>query len=179
MNLIEAVKSNNINRVEILLKQGVDPNGIDKKIYPPFHWACIWGYIKIAKLLVNAGVDLNLKFRISGKTPLELAGYYKQNEMVKWLLKNGANPNVNKNSIPKIHKYNLSYDEMLKQVLKYTGNHYSPSTLSLIIDVFIYNNCKYSHETLFSILTIVFYYLENETEARKYLLSKLRVKIQN
>ena len=172
MNLIDAVKSNNINRVEILLKQGVSPNGDNPKNYPPFHWACIWGYVKIAKLLVNAGADINLKFR--GKTPLDLAGHYKQNEMMKWLLKNGANPDLNKNSISKIHKYNLSYDEMLKQVLKYTGNHYSPFSLSLIIDVFIYNNCRYTHQILFSILTIIFYHMENETEVRKYLLSKLK-----
>lgn len=54
-----AIKNNDTKRVQILLNSGVGTNFKNDYGYSPLVYAVVKKYIKIAKILLNAGADLN------------------------------------------------------------------------------------------------------------------------
>ncbi len=71
--LINAVTHNQVKKVTQLLKQGANPNGCeDDLLFSPLHWAAAHSKVEIARLLIDAGADLEAKDH-EGFTPLETA----------------------------------------------------------------------------------------------------------
>lgn len=60
--LRDAVKENDIERLQVLIEEGIDPNMKIDKVggNRPIHIAAILGYYKIIELLINAGANCNL-----------------------------------------------------------------------------------------------------------------------
>ena len=56
-------------------------------------WAVGYGQLNTAKLLINAGADLNYKGN-TGETSLHLAAAHGHHDLVKLLLSYGADPNL-------------------------------------------------------------------------------------
>ncbi len=69
--LINAITHNQTKKVKQLLIQGADPNGCeDDLLFSPLHWAAAHSKVEIAKLLIDAGANLEAKDH-EGFTPLE------------------------------------------------------------------------------------------------------------
>jgi len=88
-----AVIHNLVDVVEVLLKNGANPNIKDKNGYTPLHRAVIKSSAVLTKLLLKYGADPNVK-DIYGYTPLQRAVIQQSPELVKILLENGADPNI-------------------------------------------------------------------------------------
>ena len=96
--LLEAVKRNNIKRVEKLIKAGADVNIKDNyNSWTPLHYAAWKECTKAPKLLIEAGADVNAAEGF-GWTPLHKAAMYGYTEIVKLLIEAGANVNVKDNN---------------------------------------------------------------------------------
>lgn len=86
-NLIEAVKNNDINKINSILKSGkADINSKDKYCETALMIASCKGNLEIVKLLVDNGADINIKNN-NGKTALDLAD---SEEIKEVLRKTGA-----------------------------------------------------------------------------------------
>jgi len=72
MNIISAVKGNSEINVKGGIESGSNVNIKDADGWTPLHWACHYGYVEIAKLLLKAGAVANIKNK-QGKTPLDVA----------------------------------------------------------------------------------------------------------
>ncbi|CAL4067301.1 unnamed protein product, partial [Meganyctiphanes norvegica] len=81
---------NNVECVETLLKEGVDPKVSDDKQRSPLHIAASKGYTEIVKLLLQHGADPNQKDGI-GNTALHLAACTSHIPTVTLLLRAGTN----------------------------------------------------------------------------------------
>jgi len=86
--------------VQELLAAGARVNGTDESGYTPLMGAINNRKIANAKILIDAGADVNARIPKNGDTPLTLPLYYKgdSSEAVKLLLANGADPNT-RNSV--------------------------------------------------------------------------------
>ncbi|CAB0038817.1 unnamed protein product [Trichogramma brassicae] len=66
-------------------------NYSDEHGYTYLHGACMAGHVKTIRRFIKEGVDVDLdRYECS---PLHVAAQYRRNDVVKLLLKNGANPN--------------------------------------------------------------------------------------
>jgi uncharacterized protein len=71
--LINAIAHSQVHKVKRLLQQGASPNGCeDNLLFSPLHWAAAHSTVEIARLLIDAGADLEAK-DFEGFTPLETA----------------------------------------------------------------------------------------------------------
>lgn len=179
-DLIIAVKSGNTKQVEEILDLGCDPNQ-DTPSYPPLHWSVIWGYRKIAQLLLDAGADINKKDDRCGRTPLMWSIHYKQNQMSHWLCKNGCDvkdmlqfPDIIKNfEMQSMNQLDMNYEPLLQQILQFAGKNYSPDTIILLMDTFIYNTNQYSILNLYNKLKFIKRIEKNENYIKNFLQCKL------
>jgi len=89
-----AVKNNMAEAVRDLLAAGAD---VDLKGYrhddTPLHMAASWGFANIGLILIEFGANINSR-NMQGETPLMYSVDQKKVNMVKLLLKNGANMNL-------------------------------------------------------------------------------------
>lgn len=92
-----AVKSGHGTAVELLLRQGADPNAADPKSKGclPLVWAAASGHENVARLLVDGGVDIESEGcfvdEYPSATPLWWAAKEGQGALVEYLLAKGAN----------------------------------------------------------------------------------------
>ena len=108
LQMVNAAQSGNYQKVDELLKKGVDVNGPGKYELPTsrgirgynnaLEAACYGGHYDIAKLLVSKGADVNFS-SIFGKTPLYSAVYGGNIDIVKLLLDNGAKVNLGESAL--------------------------------------------------------------------------------
>lgn len=85
-----AINEKNIEAIKVLLKGGADPNYQKRNAYhTPLGIAVKNGSTEIVKSLIENGADVN-KTTAWGGTVLELAKYYRYDDIVKILEKNGA-----------------------------------------------------------------------------------------
>jgi ankyrin repeat protein len=83
-----------------LLQTGADPGlkGTDGKLNnTPLHAAIAGNYIRVVKLLIHGGSDINAQCEGElrrGFTPLHVAAHFNRVEIVKLLLSHGADPNL-------------------------------------------------------------------------------------
>jgi ankyrin repeat protein len=89
--LIEAVRKNQYELVQKLIKKGADVGAQDNvKNELPFHYACKKGNINLINLAINQGIDVNIKNDIE-RTLLHVACIKGYIDIVSTLLKEGAN----------------------------------------------------------------------------------------
>lgn len=94
--LQRAVIQNEKSMVDFLIQNHVDLNQTDQSKRTPMHYAALYKFIDIAKILINAGASLDIEDE-PGNTPLAYAvsnrkeGYL---EMTKLLIHHGANADL-------------------------------------------------------------------------------------
>ncbi len=86
IQLIEAVKSGNIDRVRLLIAKGADINAKDERGGTPLHWAAYYNRKKIAELLLMQGANPEEKDR-NGFTPEDVARINGKKEILNILKK--------------------------------------------------------------------------------------------
>ncbi len=143
-NVLElAVSRSDENIAEFLLKNGVIPNTKNNNGETPlFHAIC---NKNMSKLLVKYGADINATDKFGQNVLLKSLNYYSSlpstHSYVKWLLKNGIDPNVgdNHNNYPILclfHEYPKIRKKLIKLLIKYkvdvniigTYNHHSKNS---------------------------------------------------
>jgi ankyrin repeat protein len=95
-----------LDLVILLLAKGANPNLPTSKNSSYLHLAAMKNYIDIAKVLVEKGAEVNARTEINNTsyTPLDLAINLGDEDMVKLLLRNNANPNrINENGATPLH----------------------------------------------------------------------------
>lgn len=91
--MMSACQTNDVQKLEWLLKQPQDPNQLDVFGKTPLHCAVKNGAKACVKLLVSAGADLNCQ-DADGATPLHVAVLQGHTEVAGLLLQLGAKPDV-------------------------------------------------------------------------------------
>lgn len=114
--LIKAVCDNNIEAIESILTQNIDLDAIAKSGETPLHIALSKRYNSIAKLLIEAGANVNLQ-NANGAYPLFLVT--RDLELTKLLLKNGAITNQRTNSFPYAVLLDVHDADIVKLLIDY------------------------------------------------------------
>lgn len=94
LNIIDAVKSGNLEAVKILCSTDLTNLEVSDAEYEstPLHWAAGWGFLEITNYLITCGADLHMRNK-KGCTPLLCAIYDNQFPIVQLLLEKGADVN--------------------------------------------------------------------------------------
>ena len=90
MDLLAAAKTNNLERVRLLVEQGADKDEGGIGGYTPLFWASRKGQLQVARYLVEQGATLD-KASNYGTTPLSTAAVGGHLEVARFLLEQGAN----------------------------------------------------------------------------------------
>nr|WCB86833.1 CPPV022 ankyrin repeat protein [Cooks petrelpox virus] len=153
--LSHAIKSNNVSIVMSLLKYGINPNFVDSKGFTPLHYAVNANNLLITKLLLDNGADIEIVnkhafiheiMRFSGfeqiintlllygadvnhindnYAPIHLATDIENEEMVKILIRNGANIDLKdtyNGSSPLHHAVKRINKDIIKMLLDHGAN---------------------------------------------------------
>jgi TolB-like protein len=91
--LINAILSDQMETVKLLIDQGADVNEKGSDNFTPLHWAAYYGKAEMARILLNKGAQVNARSEAYG-TPLTLAAQYGFTDTVKVLLEKGADINI-------------------------------------------------------------------------------------
>lgn len=95
MNIVEAAKQGNLDRIKELVKQGVSVNAtIDEEGLSALMEASRSGHKAIAEWLVENGAKIDQKENITGRTALICAIQFEKNDIAEFLVKNGADVNL-------------------------------------------------------------------------------------
>ena len=97
--------SGNLAGVQAELEKGVDVNVVDLGFFnlAPLHYAAVYGYKEIVKLLIAEGADVDAKTTTGGTPLFNAAGSHK--EIVELLIAAGAD--VNAQVVPGPHEYTV------------------------------------------------------------------------
>ena len=87
----DAAMRDDLSTVRALLADGADVNTPRGDGMTGLHWAALNGNAEIARLLIDAGADLEAATRIGAHTPLHVAGREGSGEIVAVLAEAGAN----------------------------------------------------------------------------------------
>jgi len=93
-------QESNAKVIELLLKAGANANAISSAGSPVLHYAANHGHADVVKLLIDKGADVNSQVNNNAMALHYACGYGDQTkhvpnaEVVKLLLKHGANPNI-------------------------------------------------------------------------------------
>jgi uncharacterized protein len=90
--LIDAVKKQDVQTVQVLLKQKVDINTAEADGFTALHWAAQRNDLRLVELLLGAGANAGASTRYN-ITPLYLAAVNGSAGIMERLLKAGADPN--------------------------------------------------------------------------------------
>ncbi|MCA9450404.1 MAG: ankyrin repeat domain-containing protein, partial [Candidatus Omnitrophica bacterium] len=85
-----AVRLGHAEDVRRLIEEGADPAALDEDAFAPLHFAAWKGEVEIARILIDAGAQIDVHRRPYGETPLLLAIHHERIDMVKYLLERGA-----------------------------------------------------------------------------------------
>jgi hypothetical protein len=93
-HLIKAVQDGNTTKVKRLLEDGADVNARNDGGDTLLHVACLYGRLKIARLLLKHGAAIHATQTHGGKTPLALACLHYETDLVRLFLEAGADPTI-------------------------------------------------------------------------------------
>jgi ankyrin repeat protein len=157
-----AVENNQLDVVQELLNQGVDPNKAHNWGSTPLHLACINGNLDIVRVLINHhtdGASVSIQ-NSSGWTPLHWAAFYGHIDIIKELLNHQADPNTitDKGWTPAmcalqygkleafkllIHRTDLTLKDIRGQcLLDYETNEIVPTCPQMVLDPEVINGFK-------------------------------------
>lgn len=115
--LLIAARAGNLEKVESLLKAGVDPNATSQNSYTALSYAAAGGHLEMIKLLLKNGADVNKQARHM-KNSLSVVAGSSHVEAARLLLANGAKMMVNANGSSVVHEAIIwRQPEMLKFLL--------------------------------------------------------------
>nr|XP_039249349.1 ankyrin repeat domain-containing protein 39-like [Styela clava] len=80
--------------IKLYLQKGGEPNLMDSSGYTPLHYAARGGYYNICNELILSGASVNHTTKSGKSTSLHRAASQGCNDVVKLLIKNGANPRM-------------------------------------------------------------------------------------
>lgn len=110
--------------VQYLIMIGVDINAQDNKSFNPFLWGCIHNDVKLVKIMVNAGANIEVLTRFGGNglIPASEKGNL---EMVKYLLEEtGINPN---------HTNYLGWTALIEAIILNDGDEKQQRIIELLL----------------------------------------------
>ena len=93
LRLADAIKNHNVERVKVLLAEGVPVNQAGPSGVTPLHWAVQGDHFELVDLLLSAGADVDAA-SLYEVTPLVLACTNASPKMVSRILAAGANPHA-------------------------------------------------------------------------------------
>lgn len=82
--LHRAARGQDVSTIRYLLKEGEDPNAVNKYQYTPLHLVPIGGSLKIAKILVANGARVTAR-NDRGETPRDIAVSWRENDIAEFL----------------------------------------------------------------------------------------------
>jgi ankyrin repeat protein len=140
----------NYKDLEKCLKRDADPNKKDELGMRPLEYASSFECIK---LLLEAGAEPDIFFESTGSTPLQIASIRQHTDVVKILLKYGANPNIpNMNGLTAldhaVHACNLRGNTDIVESLLSHGadvNHQDASGFTVLHRAIMFNNKPLVH----------------------------------
>lgn len=91
--LHDAALAKRFEAVAVLLHAGADPEIQNESKFTPFHIACFKGCFKTLQILFPFVYDIN-QCTVNGDTPLILAIQGSNDDIIHFLLENGADPNI-------------------------------------------------------------------------------------
>ena len=158
-NLIKAIESNNIKKVEEYLDGNIPSiNLLNKNGISPLHTAVINGNLEIINLLLEKGANPNLTSIKKKQTPLHYAYIFKNlqsNKIINLLLKYNANPNLEDINNKRPKEYSLKYKES-SDIDNYTSSNDNENEN---LDVKLDTKIKKKDENMFQD-----YYIENNNK---------------
>jgi len=92
-SLFDAIKENNIEEIEILLKKGINVNTKSDELWTPLHLATELGFKNIIEFLIKNGANVNV-YAKDNISPIILAIEQGSKDIVEILIENGANVNA-------------------------------------------------------------------------------------
>lgn len=110
--------------VQYLIMVGVDINAQDNKCFNPFLWGCIHNDVKLVRMMVNAGANIEVLTRFGGNGLVPAAE--KGNvEMVEYLLtKTDINPN---------HTNYLGWTALIEAIILNDGGERQQKVIELLL----------------------------------------------
>lgn len=92
-----ALKNGDLEKLKAKLESEIDVNDRSGEYRYPIHKAVLLKNIDIVKLFLDYNADINIQEPLQGNTPINLAIFNKDLQMVNFLKENGANLDI-KNS---------------------------------------------------------------------------------
>ncbi|XP_031624790.1 basement membrane proteoglycan-like isoform X2 [Contarinia nasturtii] len=89
----DAAKNGDVQKIEQLIRIGVDTNIRNQRGMSPLVIAASYGHTNVVELLIRNGADINLKNK-NGKSAIFAAAYNGHRNVVEILIKNGADVNI-------------------------------------------------------------------------------------
>jgi ankyrin repeat protein len=97
--LHRAISGSSLDKVSTLIQLPVDVNALTGSGAAPLHLAASsWRKPSLVQMLVKAGADINMRQQSDGYTPLHVATYCGNSQMLGQLLKCGADPSMRDHS---------------------------------------------------------------------------------
>ncbi len=113
-----ALKNGDLEKLKLKLENGIDVNDRSGEYRYPIHKAVLLKDTNIVKLFLDYNADINIQEPLQGNTPINLAIFNKDFQMVSFLKENGANLEI-KNSwgmtsleYATYLKNNMSFDDI-------------------------------------------------------------------
>ncbi|XP_061175794.1 ankyrin-3-like [Saccostrea echinata] len=125
--LLWATKCGHKDTVSFLLEKGADPNKGNDKGSTAFYWAIRYEHTEIVQLLLNNShkkVDIHKERKLGLVAPIVLASAYGNHEIVKLLLKHGANKDhvITGGQTPLHHACKEGHIKVVRQLLSYKAD---------------------------------------------------------
>jgi ankyrin repeat protein len=113
MDLIDAVRVGDLERVKLVIQKGADVNNcVYAYGWTPIFWAIERGQFDMCRFLLDHGADVNHKSH-NGWTPLMFAVYNRRIDIVKLLVIRGANVNHKNNNGHPVLSYSLGRPKII------------------------------------------------------------------